>query len=398
MQGFKNGVSYGFSGFSFTLGSATSNILRNLNQSFSGKRLLTTNLVGVRADSIPSSGTDGPPYAYNDLNLPADNERLIRGFITTFPSAGVLNAADDTSFTFSGAPGGTYSFIYDLYVDDTKLEPPATATLNVTSPTSSSLSVILDDLGTSVSSQVFPTIASFAVTLDNLETALSAIVSPVTSISTSLADAIFSGSAQVVALASLNVTLDPLSAAISLESANNATLNIITDSPILDMSAQSGVGSFISTSLDSVVFTGSTFSIVFSESALNTSTSDAVFVGGSSGSLPGIATLNGGLVDVVWTGVVSGSSVSDASANIALDAIVVSASSSSIYTGTEVNTTLADTIFVGSSVVIPPTNSTAFNIILEDEYVYMTAVGSDPPISIGPNVKAPIALGMTIDG
>lgn len=71
---------------------------------------------GVRGDQIASSGTAGPGYAYNDLSLPADAAKEICGRITTWPTAGTLDAGEDTGFTFT-APDGSYFFNYQLYVD-----------------------------------------------------------------------------------------------------------------------------------------------------------------------------------------------------------------------------------------------------------------------------------------
>lgn len=73
--------------------------------------------LGVLAETIPSSGDYGPPYAYNDLSFPADNGKEICGRIATWPSAGTLVPQEDTAFSFSGAPDGSYSFTYDLLVD-----------------------------------------------------------------------------------------------------------------------------------------------------------------------------------------------------------------------------------------------------------------------------------------
>lgn len=86
---------------------------------------------GVRGSDIPSTGTSGPGYAYNDLSLPADANKEICGRITTWPSAGNLFAREDTSFDFTGAPDGVYTFQYQLYVDYVSTGSPATVTLTV---------------------------------------------------------------------------------------------------------------------------------------------------------------------------------------------------------------------------------------------------------------------------
>lgn len=86
---------------------------------------------GVLAQNIAAVGADGPGYAYNDLSFPADNGKEISGRITSFPSAGTLAAFEDTSFTFTGAPNGSYSFQYQLYVDGAATGAPTPVTLNV---------------------------------------------------------------------------------------------------------------------------------------------------------------------------------------------------------------------------------------------------------------------------
>lgn len=72
---------------------------------------------GVLGSEIPSAGPNGAGYLYNDLTLPADANKEVRGQIVTWPSAGTLKAYEDSSFEFSGAPDGNYSFEYQLYVD-----------------------------------------------------------------------------------------------------------------------------------------------------------------------------------------------------------------------------------------------------------------------------------------
>lgn len=84
--------------------------------------------LGVLGSEISSAGTNGPGYAYNDLDLPDDAGKEIRGLITQWPSAGTLTAYEDTSFTFDG-PDGTYTAQYQLYVDGVAVGGPATITL-----------------------------------------------------------------------------------------------------------------------------------------------------------------------------------------------------------------------------------------------------------------------------
>lgn len=85
---------------------------------------------GVLGSSVPSSGTNGAGYAYNDL-APGDLTKEVMGRVLTQPSAGTLTTFEDTSFIFEGAPDGTYNFTYQLYVDYVAIGGPTTVTLNV---------------------------------------------------------------------------------------------------------------------------------------------------------------------------------------------------------------------------------------------------------------------------
>lgn len=97
----------------------------------SGSLLIGETGLGVLGSAIPSTGDNGAGYAYNDLSLPADAGKEICGRITTWPTAGALFAYEDTSFEFSGAPDGSYSFQYQLYVDGIAVGSPQTVTLIV---------------------------------------------------------------------------------------------------------------------------------------------------------------------------------------------------------------------------------------------------------------------------
>jgi hypothetical protein len=62
---------------------------------------------GILASQIPSGG-----YLFNDISNAADE---MRGEILTWPSAGTLSVNEDSSFSFTGAPDGEYSFTYRGY-------------------------------------------------------------------------------------------------------------------------------------------------------------------------------------------------------------------------------------------------------------------------------------------
>lgn len=89
--------------------------------------------LGVLGSQVPSSGADGPGYVYNDLVLPADAAKEVQGLIITPPAAGTFTAAEDTSFALVGAPGGTYTFVYRLFVDGADLGTGTGTIINGTS-------------------------------------------------------------------------------------------------------------------------------------------------------------------------------------------------------------------------------------------------------------------------
>lgn len=208
-------------------------MLRNLNQSSGGQRVCGTPKSGVLGSLIPSTGDNGAGYTYNDLSLPADNTKEICGRITSWPSAGTLTAYEDTSFEFSGAPDGAYSFQYQLYVDGVAVGSPSTVSLAVgtasaqfsvttdspvfsgSASTSSSaiFNILIDDAifaGGAVVSGA-PNEASFSVTTDDAVFFGSVATAVLAAISATTADAVFSGGATVVgspASATFAVTTD----------------------------------------------------------------------------------------------------------------------------------------------------------------------------------------------
>lgn len=68
---------------------------------------------GIQAQDIPSTGGSGAGYLFNDIAAqsaaPTDE---MRGQILTWPSAGTLTVNEDSSFSFTDAPDGSYSFTY----------------------------------------------------------------------------------------------------------------------------------------------------------------------------------------------------------------------------------------------------------------------------------------------
>jgi len=87
--------------------------------------------LGVLAENIPSTGTNGPGYVYDSLDLPADNGKEIIGRIVTEPILGEFFAYEDTSFQLLDAPDGIHTFTFDVYEDGVFVPPTSTATITI---------------------------------------------------------------------------------------------------------------------------------------------------------------------------------------------------------------------------------------------------------------------------
>ncbi|HOU64636.1 MAG TPA: hypothetical protein PK861_01210 [Thermomonas sp.] len=72
--------------------------------------------LGVHVQDIPLTGQDGAPFGLPDLEPGDTGLTEVRWLVRTWPAAGVLDAREDGSFIFSGAPPGTYSFYVDAYL------------------------------------------------------------------------------------------------------------------------------------------------------------------------------------------------------------------------------------------------------------------------------------------
>lgn len=135
--------------------------------------------LGVLGSAIPSSGTDGSSFLYNDITLPADANKQIRALILTRPSAGTLFVYEHGGFIFFGAPDGTYTFTYQVYADGVTTGSPATVTLNVGSGVSASInsvSVCTGSLTTGI--RLSTTINSVSISTASLLTAIKLAASP----------------------------------------------------------------------------------------------------------------------------------------------------------------------------------------------------------------------------
>lgn len=80
----------------------------------SGAMVVGDSGLGLLGSAVPSSGLHGASFLYNDLILPADNGKEIRGLIVTPPASGTFFAYEDGSFSYTG-PSTT--FVYRLYED-----------------------------------------------------------------------------------------------------------------------------------------------------------------------------------------------------------------------------------------------------------------------------------------
>lgn len=95
-------------------------MLRNLNQSSGGRRILGVPQVGIEAATIASqtaTGDNGPGLLYDDAINPANAGKQLRLVVTSTPSAGVFFAYENGSFDFSGAPDGSYTIGYNVLAD-----------------------------------------------------------------------------------------------------------------------------------------------------------------------------------------------------------------------------------------------------------------------------------------
>lgn len=84
------------------------------NQLIAGKTVVSLYAGhGVQAQNIPSTGDSGAAFLYNDIaaqGMAGTDE--VRGELLSLPASGTLAVNEDSSFTFSGAPDGVYTFTY----------------------------------------------------------------------------------------------------------------------------------------------------------------------------------------------------------------------------------------------------------------------------------------------
>lgn len=95
-------------------------MLRNLNQSAAGKRILGTPNVGILSATIAAetaTGDNGPGLLYDESLLAGNIGKQLRCRITAWPSSGSLFVYENGSVDFSGAPDGSYTIGYAVDAD-----------------------------------------------------------------------------------------------------------------------------------------------------------------------------------------------------------------------------------------------------------------------------------------
>lgn len=106
-------------------------MLRNLNKSSAGRRILGSPFVGLIASQIISetaTGDSGPGLLYDEAL--ANTGKQLRLHITSSPSSGVLFVYENGALDLTGAADGSYSIGYQYYLDNV-LAGSDTATVTV---------------------------------------------------------------------------------------------------------------------------------------------------------------------------------------------------------------------------------------------------------------------------
>jgi len=189
-------------------------------------------VLGSKILSDTATGEYGAGYLYNDVDS-GDEAKEFRGLIVTPPSAGTFFAYEDGSFSLI-ASDGSYTFVYQLYVDGVDL---GTATASVT-------------IGATVT-------AAIAATTEASVFAGSASVSPVTSMAAYTDSAAFSGSASVGPVALTAIYTDSAAFSGSASVSPVTSMAAYTDSVVFAGSASVGPVTSMAAYTDSAAFSGS---------------------------------------------------------------------------------------------------------------------------------------------
>lgn len=75
---------------------------------------------GVRGDSVPATGTDGPALTYPTLSplLPGAAASEVRMELLTLPASGAFTYYEDTSATLAGASNGAWFASFRVFIDE----------------------------------------------------------------------------------------------------------------------------------------------------------------------------------------------------------------------------------------------------------------------------------------
>ena len=97
-------------------------------------------VAGAVIRATTGTGTHGAGILYDDWDNSGDDAKEFRALIVTPPASGSLFVYEDGSFTLTGAPDGSYSLTYRLFVDGADLGT-ATETIDIGSGSSATLTV-----------------------------------------------------------------------------------------------------------------------------------------------------------------------------------------------------------------------------------------------------------------
>lgn len=98
-------------------------------------------VAGAVIRETTGTGTHGAGILYDDWDSSGDDAKEFRALIVTPPASGSLFVYEDGSFTLTGAPDGSYSLTYRLFVDGADLGT-ATETIDIGSGSSTALTVV----------------------------------------------------------------------------------------------------------------------------------------------------------------------------------------------------------------------------------------------------------------
>ena len=241
-------------------------MLRNLNKSSGGRRILGVPHVGIIASQIISetaTGDNGAGLLYDEALV--NSGKQLRLYVTSAPSSGTLFAHENGSFELDGAADGSYTIGYQYFVDNV-LGGSDTATVTVGAANASAAD---GGVGTSAGSGSG---GLATVGAANASAAISAL----------LANAVFAGNAHQVIRAIFSATTANATFSGGAHPASAASFAATTAGVVFSGNAHpSGViaAVFSATTADAV-FSGRT--VVSPKTLISATLNDAVFMGEAS--------------------------------------------------------------------------------------------------------------------